>query len=176
MSPSIRPLVQADLPLFESHFRRHRAESGRDGMHFMPYEPDDPEGPAGLNADALALPLTERGWQRWWIAVEEGGEVIGHVDLKGSGLKAGLHRCEVGIGIEAPFRRGGLGRRLMQAAIDFCRAAESISWIDLGVFAHNSAARALYESLGFSEIGTITDRFRLGGQSVDDVSMTLRVD
>jgi len=46
-------------------------------------------------------------------------------------------------------------------------------WIDLGVFAHNEAARALYKSVGFVEVGTVKDQFRVDGVSIDDVSMTL---
>lgn len=53
---STRPLGVADLGCFHDHFERHRAESGRDGdQHFMPFDPDDEDGPAGLVASALDL-------------------------------------------------------------------------------------------------------------------------
>jgi ribosomal protein S18 acetylase RimI-like enzyme len=49
-----------------------------------------------------------------------------------------------------PDRRGqGLGRALMQAAIELARS-EGADHMDLGTSADDSAARALYESLGFS--------------------------
>ena len=63
----------------------------------------------------------------------------------------------------------------MQAAIDFARAAETLVWLDLRVFGHNEPARRLYESLGFEEIGEIRDCFRISGEVIDDVLMTLRV-
>jgi RimJ/RimL family protein N-acetyltransferase len=63
----------------------------------------------------------------------------------------------------------------MDAAIGFSRDAESLRWLDLRVFAHNARARALYRSLGFEEVGTLRDRFRIGEVSIDDVIMTLRV-
>ncbi len=50
---------------------------------------------------------------------------------------------------------------------------ESLEWIDLKVFAHNTPARSLYRELGFVDIGVVRDRFRIGGQSIDDVIMTL---
>lgn len=50
----------------------------------------------------------------------------------------------------APARRGrGLGRALMNAAIELAREAGA-AWMDLGTSETDVAARALYESLGFS--------------------------
>jgi RimJ/RimL family protein N-acetyltransferase len=63
----------------------------------------------------------------------------------------------------------------METSIDFARGVVTLSWIDLRVFAHNAAGRALYRNLGFSEVGTLVDRFRIDGQIIDDVIMTLRV-
>jgi ribosomal protein S18 acetylase RimI-like enzyme len=49
-----------------------------------------------------------------------------------------------------PERRGhGLGRALMQTAIEIARA-EGATYMDLGTSEDDVAARALYESLGFS--------------------------
>ena len=120
--------------------------------------------------------MTAPGWQRWFVAVTARGSIVGHVDLKGSRLKTGMHRCLLGIGIERGYRRRGLGRRLMTAAIEFARSAESLSWVDLAVFANNAPARALYKTLGFVEIGTLEDRFRIEGLAIDDVMMSLKVD
>jgi ribosomal protein S18 acetylase RimI-like enzyme len=52
-----------------------------------------------------------------------------------------------------PERRGeGLGRALMQAAIELARA-EGADYMDLGTGETDTAARALYESLGFGNRG-----------------------
>lgn len=171
---SVRRLRKADLPAFAAHFSRHRAESGRGDVHFMPFEPDDPAGPQGLDASALELPLFVTGWQRWFVACA-GIKIVGHVNLKGAGLKTQLHRCELGLGIERGHRGEGLGRRLAQTAIDFAREAPTLAWLDLRVFGHNRPARALYASLGFREVGRLDDCFRIEGRQVDDVLMTLDV-
>ena len=124
MALSIRPLAAVDVPLFDEHFARHRKESGRGDYHFMPFAPDDEDGPKGLDARLFELPLTVPGWQRWWVAWSpDDSRIVGHVDLKGDHLKAGLHRCELGIGIERDFRGRGLGAELMQAAIEFTQTA-----------------------------------------------------
>lgn len=63
----------------------------------------------------------------------------------------------------------------MDTAIAFAREASPIDWLDLRVFAHNAPARRLYCRLGFVEIGTKVDCFRVGADSIDDVFMTLNV-
>lgn len=172
----IRLLQRGDLPAFSEHFARHQAESGRDGEHFMPISPDDPSEPIGLDPARFEAALDVPGWQRWFVATDSAmGRIVGHADLSGDRLRAGLHRCEVGVGIEQAWRGQGLGRRLMSHAIDFARQADDIAWVDLRVFAHNERARGLYRSLGFTEIGTVTDRFRIQGSRIDDVLMTLHV-
>ena len=176
MTPLTRPFTGDDLAGLQGHLLRHRAESGRGDHHFMPFAPDDTEGPSGIDVEAIGKPLNEIGWQRWFIAIVDDGTVIGHVDLKGDRLKTGLHRCELGIGIERAYRGRGLGQRLMETAIHFAREANSLAWVDLRVFGHNASGRALYRSLGFSEIGTIEDRFRIEGRPIDDVVMALNLE
>ena len=175
MDPEIRPLNLNDLSQFQAHFTRHRAESGSGDQAFMPFAPGDPDGPKGLAPDALARSLITPGWQRWFVVIETDGRIVGHVNLKGDGLTSGLHRCELGIGIQAEYRGTGLGRRLMDTAIAFARDVDTLAWVDLRVFAHNSTARALYRTLGFVEVGILVDRFRIDDGQVDDVIMTLTV-
>ncbi len=50
---------------------------------------------------------------------------------------------------------------------------QTVRWLDLGVFAHNTRARAVYRKAGFVELATTRDQFRVGGTSIDDVMMTL---
>jgi len=176
MALIIEALQPRDLPLFKAHFARHVAESGDNNFHFMPFSPSDSDEPKGLDSASLNIPIGTQGWQRWFVAFNEARTVIvGHVDLKGDFLKTGLHRCELGIGIEAGYRDQGLGKRLLCKAIDLCRETESLDWLDLKVFRHNNNAIALYLSFGFSEVGTLVDRFRIDGVSVEDVIMTLSV-
>ena len=176
MAPTIRALALDDGQRFQDHIGRVRAESGRGGNPpFMPTTPADQVDPAKLDFATYARPLTEPKWRRAFVLVTEDGSIVGHVDLQGDQFRAGLHRCELGIGIERPYRRLGFGRQLLQNAIELARASRRIDWIDLYVFGHNAAARALYRNLGFEEAGTVTDRFRIDGRSIDDVIMTLKV-
>lgn len=172
----IRPFQLEHQEKLSEHFQRHRAESGKNGIHFMPFAPDDPDGPRGITLEKVSLDIDQPGWQRWFCAHDtETGLIIGHVDIKSDPLHSGLHRCELGIGIEEPYRNIGLGRKLMMEAIHFVRHCQTIQWIDLKVFANNKPARSLYKDMGFIEVGTVTDRFRIDSQCIDDVIMTLHV-
>lgn len=174
MPAHIRPATTADQSLLQAHLVRHRAESGRGDIHFMPFAPGDSDAPAGLNARSLNLALHARGWQRWFIGTVD-GQIVGHVSLKGDSLNTGLHRCELGIGVERAYRDQRIGHALMNVAIDFARNTHELRWVDLSVFAHNAKARALYRALGFVEVATLIDRFRIEGESIDDLMMTLAV-
>lgn len=131
----------------------------------------------------FALPVKSPGWARAWIVGEPGepgepsgsdGRAIAHLDLAGSTIPSEMHRATLGIGCERAFCGQGLGRALMNHAIDFVTNS-GIEWIDLHVFSENDVAISLYRSYGFVETGRTADRFRLHGRSVDDVAMSLRV-
>jgi GNAT superfamily N-acetyltransferase len=162
-----------NYPDFLVHMSRHRAESGIDGFHFMPFAPEEPEGPIGVHVDKLVAPLSEPGWERGFVALESASKaMVGHVCLKSSKLRTALHRCDLGLGVELAWRGRGLGERLMQTAIEFVRQ-QNLHWIQLSTFSHNLPAQALYRKLGFREIGFVRDCFRIGEQSIDDVLMAL---
>ena len=152
---------------------RHRAESGKDGFHFMPFDPADKNGPQGVNLSRLELSLKSPGWQRSFCLINDRGDMIGHVHLKGDMLKTISHRCWLELGVEKPWHRQGLGTALCMEAIRYARDVVGVDWIDLYTFAHNTPARNLYARLGFMEVGRLRDRFRIGNLSIDDVQMTL---
>jgi RimJ/RimL family protein N-acetyltransferase len=172
----IRPWTTASQQALHEHLARHRQESGADGLHFMPFLPDDPAGPRGAHSEKAQLPLNQPGWQRWFCAHDvDAGRIIGHLDLKHDGLRLGMHWCQLGMGIEKAYRSYGLGERLMRGAIAFARDSQQLSCIELSVFGNNLPALALYKKLGFKQSGLLPDRFRIDGQSIDDVNMLLRL-
>jgi GNAT superfamily N-acetyltransferase len=171
----IAPLAEPDLPALVGHIGRHSAESGRDGDPiFRPRVSDAPiDEPATIerHRDGWALALDEPYWLRTWGVMIDGA-IRGHLDLHGGRLGSESHRALLGMGVERGWRGRGYGRALLATAIAWARTAE-LAWIDLGVFAHNHRARALYRSVGFVEIGTTRDRFRVAGVAIDDVAMAL---
>ena len=90
-------------------------------------------------------------------------------------MKQAQHRSQFAIGIERSWRGRGLGRQLAMQAISWAKRQESLEWLDLWVFAHNAPAIALYEQLGFRKYDTVLDQFRVMGQKIDDLHMTMKL-
>ena len=83
----------------------------------------------------------------WLVAVED-GRVVGYV---GSQTVAG-ETDMMNIAVHPDFRRRGVAEQLVEALVVLLRERES-RCLTLEVRASNDAARALYEKLGFSQIG-----------------------
>jgi len=170
-------LADEHAPALCAHIKRHGAESGRGGdVIFRPRSStEELDEPAAIERHriAWARPLSEPLWLRTWGLFDDRA-LRGHLDLTGGRLPAELHRATLGMGLERAARRRGHGRALLETAIAWSRD-HGLAWLDLGVFAHNAPARALYASIGFIEVGTTRDQFRVDGTSIDDVMMTLRL-
>jgi ribosomal protein S18 acetylase RimI-like enzyme len=174
-APVIRLLGTSDMRDLLEHLRRAAQESGRDGdVVFRPrsvHEPFDDKASRERHRTAWLRAVGEPHWARTWGLIVDGA-LAGHVDLHGGLLLGEQHRATLGIGIERHGRGRGWGRGLMETAIAWARE-QGIAWIDLGVFSDNAPARVLYAKLGFVEIGTWRDRFRVDGKHIDDIQMTL---
>lgn len=173
---AIARLTLDDIDALVDHMVRQVAESGRDGSPiFNPFGRDHHWDPAEMEERRRLrweTDLREPGWGRCFGAWE-GARIVGHVEIDGGSIAANQHRALLMMGIERAYHGRGLGSRLIEAAVRWCRDATDLAWIDLGVFGHNSAARALYRKAGFVEIGTTRDRFRVDGRSIDDIHMVL---
>ena len=93
---------------------------------------------AGELTNALAL----------WLVAEENGTVAGYV---GSQTVCG-ETDMMNVAVTADFRRRGIGEMLVNALVEELKALESHS-LTLEVRASNTPAQALYEKLGFKEVG-----------------------
>jgi hypothetical protein len=71
-----------------------------------------------------------------------------------------------------PWPRAEKRRELANA---FQVAQSRLEWIDLDVLEGNGAARDLYLSSGFVEVGRIPDLFRIQGHSVGAIQMARRI-
>ena len=104
----IRALSEESAALLDAHLRRHFAESGRNGFHFVPFDLQTDSGPGGVSLENCFIPVGAPQWQRWFLAHDRAsGDVLGHVDLKAYSLKTSAHRCLLGIGLEERARGQG---------------------------------------------------------------------
>jgi len=176
--PIIRLADLADLDSFVDHVVRHSAESGREGsVEFALNRNPDPASVRDATRQRWDRSLDEPQWGRCFLLIEpETAFVVGHLELRGGRMLAEMHRTVLGMGIERAYTSVGHGQRLMETAIAWARRKGRLSWIDLGVFEHNTPARTLYRRMGFVENGSRRDAFRLeSGQHVTDISMELKL-
>jgi ribosomal protein S18 acetylase RimI-like enzyme len=174
---SIRFLLTDDCAAYASHLARHMSESGMNDIIYTPY-------PIGYVHDEkiieentrkrLQTPLTSVNWERAFVAWD-GDKIVAHLDLRGGSIESNMHRCRLGIGMDKELRGQGLGKELMQTAIDWAQKQLFLDYIDLYVFQHNTPAMKLYEKMGFEYVGIQKDIFRVGGEIINDVSMEYKL-
>lgn len=83
---------------------------------------------------------------------EEDGHILGNVTLTPDDARGGRWLIS-NVAVAENMRRRGIARQLMQAAIDEARVRRA-RWLILNVRPWNTAARQLYEGLGFDVVDT----------------------
>ena len=83
--------------------------------------------------------------------------------------------ADLGLMVASGYRRMGIGRALLDAAVDWARGA-GIRKLELHVFPHNTPAIALYESYGFVREGYRKAHYRRDRDTVDAILMAFAVD
>lgn len=94
------------------------------------------------------------------IIAESEGRIVAAASVTAMKMRKTRHRATLGIGIHEPFRGQGLGRKLMSELIGFARRHPVINQVELGVFADNHRAIALYIGQGFRRFGVLPNAFR----------------
>ena len=173
----IQPVAAADLPALFVYLDDHLQDNGRAGTPlFQPMARAESRWATDKRA-AFAIGLGAEvgapGWRRAWMALDADGGICGHVDLRARPERASNHRCLLGMGVHRDCRRQGLGERLLATALDWAHAQEGLDWVDLEVISSNLPARRLYERSGFVFAGEIPDLFRIDGEQLGYVYMTL---
>lgn len=109
-----------------------------------------------------------------WFTVFDGENVIGNCSISRNRNHLKLrHRCDFAIAIEQAYCDSGLGTILMQKAIDKAREI-GFEQMELGAYADNERAIALYKKMGFQEWGRTPRAFKLkDGTYIDEVNMVL---
>ncbi len=106
------------------------------------------------------------------LVSEARGEIVGVLTLQRGTYKKNRHTGTLGIAVKGGFRGAGLGKKMMQDALEWARN-EGLVKINLEVFSSNINAIELYRKLGFEEEGRKKKQFVINGKYVDDVLMSL---
>lgn len=137
-----------------------------------------------VSADTEPVTVEQRtGWFRehdprrrpLWVA-ELDGRVVGWLSLGDFWDRRPAYNAtaEVGIYVKAGHRGRGIGRRLIQEAIERAPAL-GIETLTAGAFAHNEASLALFERFGFEKWAHFPEVAELDGVNRDLVVLGLRV-
>jgi ribosomal protein S18 acetylase RimI-like enzyme len=80
-----------------------------------------------------------------------------------------------GVYVKPEWRRKGIARVLLTEIVERAKAIPGIEQITLSVATEQSAAKKLYESLGFQDYGREPRTLKVGDRYVDEDLMTLRI-
>lgn len=106
------------------------------------------------------------------VAVDAAESVVGWCDIARHQREGFRHTGRLGMGLLPAYRGKGLGRQLMDAAIQ--RGWESgLERIELEVFASNRRAIMLYERIGFVHEGRKRRARKIDGRYDDDLFMAI---
>jgi RimJ/RimL family protein N-acetyltransferase len=102
----------------------------------------------------------------------DGETVVGWCDVRRDGGFNTAHAGTLGMGLLPDYRGQGIGRLLIEAALDAARAI-GLTRVALRVNASNLRAIRLYEAVGFEREGVLRDAIFLDGQYQDIFMMAI---
>jgi RimJ/RimL family protein N-acetyltransferase len=109
------------------------------------------------------------------FVAEEGERIVGRLSLARDPNPASAHVADLGLMVAASHRRRGIGRGLLEAAVQWARES-GVRKLELHVLPHNKAAIALYEGFGFRREGVRKGQYRRNGRYLDAVLMAYGVE
>lgn len=119
------------------------------------------------------------------LAPTPGHAVFGAFSASRLAGVVGLHREEPrklahkafiwGMYVVPEYRKRGLGRRLVETALEHAESMTGLRQVSLGVNARNDAAIRLYEAVGFERFGVERGFLLVDGELHDEVMMVVRL-
>lgn len=100
--------------------------------------------------------------------------LVGRLSVARDPHPASAHVADLGLMVAKDARRQGVGRALLDAAVEWAREA-GVRKLELHVFPWNEPAIRLYERFGFEREGYRKGHYRRAGEDVDAVLMAYRV-
>lgn len=161
---TVREATPADAATLVAHLRELAAEPGID----IPLAPDEV---IGVEQEKHVLEEFARSPRAIMLIAQAEGQLVGELSLKAiSSRRAVSHVATLGMSVKQAWRRKGVGRELLTAALEWAPTA-GIKRIELYVYARNTAAIRLYEQFGFEHEGRRRAFIREGDTYLDDLIM-----
>jgi ribosomal protein S18 acetylase RimI-like enzyme len=101
-------------------------------------------------------------------------EVVGWVHLEVPEIEKLRHTAELTVGLITEYRGEGIGRRLVERALDWARAQDLVKVYN-SIPATNEGALEFFEALGGEIEAVREDHYRIDGDPVDEKMMGIRL-
>ena len=108
------------------------------------------------------------------FVAEADGRIVARLSIARDQHPASYHVADLGMMVAPDYRRQGIGRALLEQAVEWARGA-GVRKLELHVFPHNEPAIKLYESFGFEREGYRKAHYRRGGGYVDAILMAYAI-
>src|SRR4051794_21563790 len=110
-----------------------------------------------------------------FVAQRIDGTIVGRLSLARDTHPASAHVADLGLMVAKAWRRHGVGRALLGAAVEWAHHS-GVRKLELHVFPWNAPAIQLYERFGFRREGYREAHYRRAREDVDAVLMAFSVD
>jgi putative acetyltransferase len=108
------------------------------------------------------------------FVAEVDDQIVARLSIGRDPHPASSHVADLGLMVAKGHRRRGIGRALMEQAVEWARGA-NVWKLELHVFPHNEPAIRLYEAFGFRQEGYRERHYRRNGGLVDAILMAYDV-
>ena len=155
-----------------------RPARARDARSFLVFWAQIVEEGRNVRSERVSHPLRvyRARFRRAWtdheaqIVAVAGDRVVGHVYIQREHHPVTRHVATLGIAVAAEVRGRGIGSALLADAVGWARSV-GVEKIVLSVYAHNTAAIALYRKFGFVEEGRLARHSRKSYGYEDEILM-----
>ncbi len=124
--------------------------------------------------ECLASTSRTSSWAVLWGAWS-GTSIVGHAEVGSEADGDAPHRGHLDWWVEPQVDRRAVGGQLVAAAVAWSIAHPDLEWLDAEVTDDDSDRLSVVQANGFTIVGRVPDRFRIGGRSVGDVLVARRV-
>jgi putative acetyltransferase len=108
------------------------------------------------------------------FVAEDDGAVVARLSVARDPHSASRHVADLGLMVDAGYRRRGIGRALLEQAVQWARES-GVQKLELHVFPWNEPAIRLYEQFGFRREGLRVAHYRRDGDLVDVILMAYMI-